>query len=431
MNEGYAFAARRTCAHVLLAAMGMMAGSAALAADAPTGGEPGTRTFVLSNIFFASPHEAGTCAIAAAGGLESFLSMLPAKEQAQYADPSTHGALERRMYEHFGFKRVGIVGRDPGGKVVPAKLPDDFKPGDPLTLERAKEIGALNGFPKNRGRPAFQNQTVAYNSCTNPEDFPQLSKGYRLYDGTKAIGSDLDGKQSKRDFTSLDGKPGVDNQLWHAIGCIKAYSEEADRKIAMETLTSARAPTLIELRGVDDLRNDPDVTVNIYAAADALSRNGRRAAQAWASFKVNPDPALRATVRGRIVDGVLTTDPVDLRLNYKEQIVDAPRDLKGTHIRMTFNPDGSVEGGFDGYYTLDSFYNSVEQMTLNGANLTGISCPGVRQAIDRLADGYRDPKTKRFTAISSALNFFGVPAFIVTLPDQVAGAQSAPQPDPS
>jgi hypothetical protein len=176
---------------------------------------------------------------------------------------------------------------------------------------------------------------------------------------------------------------------------------------------SARAPTIMELRGVDNDRNDPDVTVNIYAAADPVVRDARGEALARASFALDPDPRLRASTRGRIVDGVLTTDPVDIRLNYKEQIIDAPRDIRGTRIRAVLKPDGSIEGGFFGYYTLASYYDSIEQMTLNGANLSGVSCPGVRQAIDRLADGYRDPKTGRFTAISSAMNFVGVRAFIV------------------
>jgi len=422
----------RRPANFAFAALVLLTASAGLAADSPTGGEPGVRTFVLSNIYLASPQEPGACKTLAAGGWESFLSMLPAEERAKYAAPEKRNALDARMNEYFGFKRIGIFAKDPGGKVAPAKLPADFKRGDPLTAERAKQIGALNGFPKDRGKPAYQNQTVAYNSCTNPEDFPQLEKGYRLYDGTKAVGLNLDGKRGRNDFSSPDGGQGVDNQLWRAIGCVKIFGEQGDRKVAAGTFISGRAPTLIELRGVDDIRNDPDVTVNIYGAADAVTRNGRREAQAWASFRLDPDPTLRATTHGRIVDGVLTTDPVDVHLNYKEQIIDSPRDLRGARIRMVFKSDGSVEGGFYGYYTLASFYESIEQMTLNGANFSGVSCPGVRRAIDRLADGYRDRKTGRFTAISSAMNFFGVPAFIIDGPVASVGMQKPlPARDPS
>ncbi|WP_449469040.1 hypothetical protein [Sphingobium chungangianum] len=64
-------------------------------------------------------------------------------------------------------------------------------------------------------------------------------------------------------------------------------------------------------------------------------------------------------------------------------------------------------------------------MTQNGANLTRVSCPGIRKAIDRFADGYRDPRTGRFTAISSAYDFVGVKAFLAA-PSQVAQSEVRP-----
>ena len=105
--------------------------------------------------------------------------------------------------------------------------------------------------------------------------------------------------------------------------------------------------------------------------------------------------------------------------------MDAPRHIRGARLRAKFGADGSIEGSIYGYYTLDSYYESIEQMTQNGANLTKVSCPGVRKAIDRLADGYRDPRTGRFTAISSAYDFIGVKAFLAT-PNQVAQTEALP-----
>jgi hypothetical protein len=224
---------------------------------------------------------------------------------------------------------------------------------------------------------------------------------------------DLDGKVGKEDFVSPEGVKGVDNQLFRAMGCVKSFIEEGQSNVASTSMISARAPTLIEIRGVENARNDSDVTVRILAGANPVVRDGRGQALAKATFAVEPDEQLRATTKGRIVDGVLTTDPVDVVLNYKEQIVDAPRHIRGARLRAVLKPDGGIEGTLYGYYTLASYYDSVEQMTQNGANLTGVNCPGVRQAIDRLADGYRDPKTGRFTAISSAHNFHGVRAFVM------------------
>jgi hypothetical protein len=408
---------RRIAAAMLAAAAGLL-----VAADAPTGGERGVYAFVLSNIYIANGGEADICPVPADGGLESFFHMLPPEEQAKYATPDKRPALEQLMNKHFGFRRVALRGGDRGGRVEKAVLPPGFDPDSAVTPELALEIGRLNNFPKGRGRLAYQKQTVAYSACTNPEDFPMLAKGFRTFEGKVATGINLDGKIRKADFSGTDGAAGVDNQLWRAMGCVKPFRENSDPKLAKKTFISARAPTIMELRGVNDLDNDPDVTVNIYAAADPVTRNARGDALARASFALDPDPALRATTRGRIANGELIAEPVDLRLNYKEQILDAPRHIRGTRIRARLKPDGSIEGGLYGYYTLASFYDSIEQMTQNGANLTGVSCPGVRQAIDRLADGYKDPATGRFTAISSAYHFFGVRAFVIA--PETAGPES-------
>jgi hypothetical protein len=382
-------------------------------ADAPTGGEPGVRAYVLSNLYIANPGEAGACKVYADGGLEAFYKMLPPAEQAKYATPDKRPALEQAMGAYFGFRRIALFRGEPGGRAQAARLPPSFSRATPLTPELAREIGALNGFPKGRGRFAFQKQTVAYSACTNPEDFQVLAKGFKTYDGRQAAGLDLDGRVSRDDFIGPDGQKGVDNQLWRAVGCTKAFNEQGDPKVAAKTLFSARAATLIEIRGVADRRNDPDVTVNFYAAADPVIRDARGGALAHASFAVDPDPKLRATTKGRIVDGVLTTEPVDLVINYKEQIIDAPRDIRAARLRAVLKSDGAIEGSLSGYYTLESFYSSIEQMTQNGANLSGVNCPGVRQAIDGLADGVRDPRTGRYTAISATLGFFGAPAFVI------------------
>lgn len=375
-----------------------------MGADAPTGGEPGVRAFVLTNIFFAGPEEAGTCGQLADGGVESFYNSLSPAERATFADPTKRRELERLMIERLGFKAT--------------KMPPGAA-NDPDAIRRA---AAAAGFPAGKGRTAFANKRISYDSCTDPLDFMQLAKGYRLYDGQIAEGADLDGRRKKDDFRGVSGEPGIDNQVWRALGCTKAFRATSDRKVARQVLMSAGAPTLIEVRGIDDPRNDPNVTVNIMAGGDALPRDARGGPLLWSSFATDPDPALRATTRGRIVDGVLTTDPVDMRLNYKEQIIDAPRDLRAARIQLTFNADGSVDGRIDGYYTLASLYASIEQMSQAGASASGISCPGVYKAIHDLADGYPDRRTGRKTAISTALGFVGVPAFAVP-PERVAVAE--------
>ncbi len=392
-----------------------------IGADAPTGGETGVHAFVLSNIYIAQGGEKDSCPVPDIGDLDRFYAMLSPAEQAKYAGKEKRQELEKRMDEYFKFRRIHIRG-DRASSVI---FPPGYDPKAEPTQELAAAVGALNGLPKGTGRLAFQKREVVYSACSNPERFPVLAKNFKTYEGKVAAGINLDGKDGKLDFEGPDGAKGVDNRLWRAVGCVSSFRENSRDDVARKVMMSMAAPTLIELRGVDNLQDDPEVSVTVLAVNEALSRDGRGGPLARATFTPVRDPQFRATVRGRITGGVLTTDPVDLTLNYKEQIVDAPRHIRGARLRAKFGADGSIEGSIYGYYTLDSYYESIEQMTQNGANLTKVSCPGVRKAIDRLADGYRDPRTGRFTAISSAYDFIGVKAFLAT-PDQVAQTEALP-----
>lgn len=404
--------AKRAWARPLARCLLPAAGLFLVGADAPTGGDPGSYAFVLTNIYIANGGEADRCEVPADGGLERFLKMLPPGERAQFATPDRRLALERKMNEHFGFRRLLLRGRE----AAATKLPAGLTPLSPITPEQAIEIGRLNGFPEGKGRLAFQRTTIVYSACSDPKDFPDLAKDFREYRGSVAAGIDLDGRAGKQDFLGPDGRPGIDNQLWRAVGCVKSFRESSNEEIARSAFESARAPTVIQVRGVENLHDDASVAIDIYAVNEEIPRNARGGALAKATFTADPDERLHASARGRIVNGVLESEPFDVVINYKEQIIDAPRHLRGTRVRARFKSDGSIEGALYGYYTLSSYYDFIEQMTQNGANLTGVSCPGIYQAIHRLADGYRDRRTGHFTAISSAHNFLGVRAFVVPSP---------------
>lgn len=393
---------------------GLVAVPLAATADAPTGGDPGTRSFVLSNVYVAAPHEEGVCKELTQGAPETFLKSLPAEQQSQLSTPDKHDQLFGLMQAQLGFKWLAMV---PRGYTTPK---DPNQPGWP-TIEidsnpataTIEDVRNAAGIPNGKGAIVFNHHIVAYDSCTNPEDFPMLNQGFHPYDGKLAYGINLGSRKSKTQFVSPSGEKNVDNQLWRVMGCMKHFREFGEPENASQTLFSTAAPTLIEITGIDNANNDKDVFVTVYSSADVLQTDSRGRALPDASFTADPRPELTAHTRGKIVNGVLMTDPVDIRLRYKEQIIDNVRELRGARIHATLKPDGTIEGGFYGYYTLESYYDSIRQMSQLGANLSSLSCPSIYSAIHEYADGYPDPKTKRNTAISSALNFVGVSAFVI------------------
>lgn len=396
--------------------------SASHADDAPTGGDPRTRAFVLSGIVWESPGEGGKCEQMSEGGAQIFAKTLPASVQAQYATPDKAQALWRLEAERLGYRHV-IVG-ETNNVEKRAKLPEGFDLSAPMTPARALEIAAYNGFPEGKGRATWSGKSIQYDSCTNPEDFQVLNKGLHPYTGTVAAGMNLDGKVSRSDYTGPDGTRGVDNQLWRAMGCVPTFMDEADPKNAKETLLSAQAPTAIVVRNLDDIANDPDVTVDIYGVREPIVRDARGKVIRGHTFTPVADRSLHASFKGRIEDGILTTEPGDLNVQVKEQIVDIHRSFRGARIRMTFKPDGTVEGGIYGYYSLASLWDYFVQRTQLSADFTRYSCPALHHAFNRLADGYRDPATGRYTAISSAFGFVGTHSFVAA-PDKASGASEA------
>jgi len=189
--------------------------------------------------------------------------------------------------------------------------------------------------------------------------------------------------------------------------------------VADDLVTSALAPTLIEISGIADLRDDDDVVVKVYSSASPLERTGTGKPLAWSSLDISPEKAFTAEAKGKIHNGKLITEPFTVRVHFREQIVDTFREMRRARLTITFNPDGSITGGIAGYQSIDGVIDSYRQSTQIGADLTHLSCPALIGAVRRAADADPDPKTGQNTAISSALRFRGIPAFAIR-PTQMA-----------
>ncbi|MFO1426256.1 MAG: hypothetical protein U1F11_04655 [Steroidobacteraceae bacterium] len=125
-------------------------------------------------------------------------------------------------------------------------------------------------------------------------------------------------------------------------------------------------------------------------------------------------PRYGVTARGRIVDGILTTEPVDAKLPYYANSAFAEIQLRDMRLSMdlSVNAEGKVNGLMGGYYDFDKWWeymNKVEFLAATG----DWSCPALFVAARELADGYPDPKTGECTAISSAFKLEALPAFVI------------------
>lgn len=244
---------------------------------------------------------------------------------------------------------------------------------------------------------------------------------FRAVQGKKSYGFDLDGNSdgaatentcAHENFVTPDGAGGIDNQYYRFIGCEKFvhggqhHADEND-KIRMAQYQSNRV--LLELSSVDDVRNDDAVVVTMYRGKDSLVVDSSEAAVAWQSQRVDElIPPVRLTAQ--IVDGELITDPADV---YWEGVAFERRSLiRGMSLRLKL--DGVRAAGWRvGYVDADQLWQSYSNTARWGGNIYGASPPAAYEALYQLADGYKDPKTGKCTALSSARKFEFVRAHLI------------------
>ncbi len=156
--------------------------------------------------------------------------------------------------------------------------------------------------------------------CWYPESV--IDPPLKTIEGSISFGMDLDGRGGAEvpgqtcahdDFTSPDGVSGIDNQMYRLLGCIYGYRESGyfETNANGELRDTSQGVILIEVSGVDDRRNDDEVTVRMHRANDVLLKDTAGEILPFASLRIHEVPRYGTATTGRIVDGVLTTEPID------------------------------------------------------------------------------------------------------------------------
>ncbi|MEO8605963.1 MAG: hypothetical protein ABI629_25560, partial [bacterium] len=121
-----------------------------------------------------------------------------------------------------------------------------------------------------------------------------------------------------------------------------------------------------------------------------------------------------AVGRGRIVDGVLTAGPMDVRVRLNIQIVAGDLSFHDAQLRMELRPDGTAHGALFGFQPVDELYEIYGRKAgAAGAAALGYTCSGLYAALSSQADGDYDADSGRCTSLSVGYHFDAVPAFIV------------------
>jgi hypothetical protein len=306
------------------------------------------------------------------------------------------------------------------------------------------EIKALFEHPL---APEFQKAALnrgphGENVCVDPASVVDTS--WKTVQGKHAYGENLDGTQDgaatpnscrHEKFTGVDGTPAVDNQLYRVIGCSKIHrgtrAKDGHDAFGIEYLNErmreGMVTYLIEVTGIEDPRNSDHVEVSIYQGVDPLVQDGAGGVQADATMRISSDTRWHGHTRGRIKDGVLTTDPFDF--NLRSDAVWMPEfHFKNARLNLEIQPDGSLKGHLAAYQDWASIFWGLAKTGFLLEKFSAGNCPAEYNAFQRMADGDPDPKTGQCTTISSAYGVEAVPAFLIHPPEAKGNktAQAAP-----
>lgn len=251
---------------------------------------------------------------------------------------------------------------------------------------------------------------------------PQLK--FKEAQGKVSYGMNLDGKIGPNDFESPEGVQGIDNQLYRAIGCIGNYRTMGTinhfEDLFMNSYNDARV--VVELTHVKSLENSADVTVNIYRGSDRMVADStgegylpggtQHVDLRWGKQFVSH-------TKGRIVNGVLTTDPIDrAELPWGSTFgTHAYHVFRGLRMQLKLT-DGTAKGMLAGYVDTDAFIHHLNTSWSTHHHSYGqLSSQSLYRELIHLADGYPDARTGKYTAISSAVNVEFVQVYLV-MPDE-------------
>lgn len=243
---------------------------------------------------------------------------------------------------------------------------------------------------------------------------------FKAVQGPYSWGLNLDDTVSSDDFTHPDGTPGIDNQVYRAVGCVIGFRGPDGVEYIFQNkaiLDQNYSRMMIELDGVDDLQNDDSVTVTLYRGRDRLLTDAtglnvvpggsQRIDRRWG------ESLIRQTT-GRIEDGVLRTDPIkEVIIPWMNLGVPSIQIIRDLRFELALSPEGAT-GLIAGYADIDAWYYQLIRNDsthhLSNGQISGIS---LYKALRRFADAYPDSESGNLTSISTALDVKMRQVFIV------------------
>jgi len=301
---------------------------------------------------------------------------------------------------------------------VDAMFDKDYKIQNGLTTTRWVAVAATRG----NGR-----DSVYLHPTTVPDAHLKPAVGRYGY------GFNLDGRGAESPNSYEDPEThekGVNNELFRAMGCIQVYKgypppqPPLEPEYRWDDARPGMGAWLISITG-KDLARDGEVTVTFETSIDPVTTQDANAhIRSDMTYRVASTPASRNVLRGRIKDGVITTDPARIEMRC-DAYIQPLYEFRKARMRLKIRPDGTLGGVLGAYQPWYPIYWSHAKVGYIDERGFGVDAPALYYALRRYADADQDPATGRNMSISAAYAIEAVPAFVEVAQENRAGGSAA------
>ncbi|MEM7690857.1 MAG: hypothetical protein AAF194_00230 [Pseudomonadota bacterium] len=251
----------------------------------------------------------------------------------------------------------------------------------------------------------LQQEIATWHPTAAPDGFE-----FKAVEGPYSWGMNLDGKSDPEDFQHPDGTQGIDNQVYRAVGCVIGFRGPDGVEYIFQNkaiIDERYNRMMIRLTDVDDLNNDDFVRLDLFRGRDRVLTDATGEAVVPGGTQRVDDRWGKRLIRhttGRIVDGVLTTDPISEVIipwmNLNVPSIHLFRDLRFELALSATRASGQIAG----YADVDTWYHQlIRNDSTHHLSNGQISAISLYRALRRFADAYPDEAGAN-RAISTALN---------------------------
>lgn len=242
--------------------------------------------------------------------------------------------------------------------------------------------------------------------------------------GKYAYGFNLDGRGAASPASFEDPQThelGVNNQLYRAMGCLRAFRGTLDSPPVYYFYIYAQVkdsqPAWLVTLSAEDLSKDGDVTITFDRALEHLRYNTDGTPRADETYRIDGDPRSHNVFRGRLSHGVITLSEPGSQSIYllENQLYMNEFRMSKVHMRLQLKADGTLDCMIGGYQPWGDFYwplTSSGSESTEGQSLDQDGV-GVYYLLKKLADAGPDPKTGNNALISATYYIKAVPSFAV------------------